>query len=96
MESLKEFSELGKSLGLEGNDLRRFISEQQAVLRDERAALREKEKEENEYKIQFEKTQLERERLEKELKQQSIAHAHQLEMLSKQSELNILPAHTGI
>ena len=94
MESLKEFSELGKSLGLEGNDLRRFISEQQAILRDERAALRQKEKEENEYRIQFEKTQLERERLEKELKQQSIAQAHQLEMLSKQSELNILPAHT--
>lgn len=49
MDVLKEISEYGKSLDLTGADLQKFIHQQQAFRRDQRAADREKEKEDREF-----------------------------------------------
>ena len=48
MESIKELREEGLSLGYEGPDLQKFIREQQELQREERLAIRQKEKEEQE------------------------------------------------
>ena len=44
MRSLEELSQVGTKLGYEGSDLRDFVKEQQALERDERAAVREAER----------------------------------------------------
>ena len=44
MRSLEELSQVGIKLGYEGSDLRDFVKEQQALERDERAAVREAER----------------------------------------------------
>lgn len=46
---LQDLKALGESLGYEGSKLQDFIREQQTLMRDERAAIRQKEKEEREY-----------------------------------------------
>ena len=43
MRSLEELSQVGIQLGYEGSDLKDFVREQQALERDERAAVREAE-----------------------------------------------------
>ena len=48
MRSLEELSQVGTKLGYEGSDLRDFVKEQQALERDERAAVREAERLDNE------------------------------------------------
>ena len=45
MEKLEKLFELGSRMGLEGNELRTFIAEQQALEREERALERERERE---------------------------------------------------
>lgn len=49
MDVLKEISEYGKSLDLTGADLQKFIHQQHAFHRDQRATDREKEKEDREF-----------------------------------------------
>ena len=39
MESLNELKEYGESLGYKDEELRTFVREQQAIMRDERAAI---------------------------------------------------------
>jgi hypothetical protein len=61
MSSLKDLVALGKEFGYEGESLRKFIQEEQARERDERAKARELEREAEERKIEMAK-QLEREK----------------------------------
>ena len=55
MESLKELRELGISLGYTDDALQVFVKDQQEVLREERVAIRQKEKEDQEFKKEMEK-----------------------------------------
>ena len=48
MSTIKKFVDLGRVMGLEGDDLRIFISTQQTLQRDERQLEREREREEKE------------------------------------------------
>lgn len=84
MESLKTLTLLGKDMGLDGEALQRFVSEQQSIEREERKAQREvrqkelehemaqmqKNKSEQEHELQMAKLKLEAEKLiqDKELK----------------------------
>ena len=54
MEDLSKLKEMGESLGYEGDKLRDFVREQQAQQRKERAAVRQKEKDERDYKLKIE------------------------------------------
>ena len=51
MESLKGLKEHGESLGYEGEELRKFVREQQAIEREERAVSRRKGKEERDHAL---------------------------------------------
>ena len=62
MEELKEVRDYGTSIGLKDSDLTKFITEQQAIQRDERHAKRELEK----IKVNSQ-TEIEKERLNVEL-----------------------------
>ena len=62
MEALKELKELGEILGYTGPQLQNFIKEQQLIQRNERAAIRQKEKEEREYKLKVETSKLKKEK----------------------------------
>lgn len=59
IEDLSKLKEMGESLGYEGDKLRDFVREQQAQQREERAAVRQKEKDERDYKLKIETAQLE-------------------------------------
>ncbi|KAK6166422.1 hypothetical protein SNE40_023117 [Patella caerulea] len=74
MDTLSRLKETGESMGLSGIELQGFISEQQNILREERASKREQEKLEEEkakraFDLQFEKEKClkEKEKLEHEL-----------------------------
>ena len=69
--SLQELIAHGKSLGYTDKELQEFVKEQEDFLRDERAAARQTEKDELQYKLQM----------------QEMANAHELKMLEKQQEL---------
>ena len=64
MEVLSELKTMGESLGYDGPCLQEFIREQQALLREERAAARQKEKEDREYNLKLQSFQLEKEKAE--------------------------------
>ena len=85
---LTEIVEQGKVLGYTGADLQSFVKEQQNILRDERAAAREREKEDHELqlKLHAEKAELEKERLKQELVLKELTNAHELQVLQKQLE----------
>ena len=67
MENVTELKECGVSLGYEGEELRTFINNQQAILRDERSAKRQNEKEDKELKLALQKIEFEREKAEQEV-----------------------------
>ena len=56
-----------ESLGYEGENLRDFIKTQQDQQREERAAIRQKDKEEREYNLKLPTVQLEKEKAEAHL-----------------------------
>jgi len=62
MEQIQQLRQLGESLGYEGNELRAFVKDQQDRLRDERAALRQEQKNELECKALIEKANIEKSR----------------------------------
>ncbi|XP_064089902.1 RNA-binding protein 25-like [Macrobrachium nipponense] len=62
MSSIAELTALGKELGYEGEDLRRFVSDEQSALRD----IRNKERELEREKLEAAREERERERQEKE------------------------------
>ena len=70
MENLNELKEYGESLGYKDEELRTFVREQQATMLDERAAIRDREKEKDgmNFKLEMESKALERERQENEYK----------------------------
>lgn len=57
---LKEIIEYRKSLDLTGADLQKFIHQQQAFHRDQRAANREKEKEDREFFLKKQSLEIEK------------------------------------
>ncbi len=72
METLKELKDYGMSLGYEGEELKLFVRDQQAIAREERQhereyklaleqAQRQKESEEHEYQLALEKASIEKE-----------------------------------
>lgn len=61
---LKEISEYGKSLDLTGADLQKFIHQQQAFHRDQRAADREKKKEDRIFFLKKQSLEIEKLKLE--------------------------------
>ena len=96
MESLNELKAYGESLGYQDEELRKFIQDQQAIFRDERAAARQKEKDDMVFQLEMEKEKLEmekernvieRERLEHQFKleQQELHHKQQLELLHQKA-----------
>lgn len=97
---LQDLKALGESLGYEGSKLQDFIREQQTLMRDERAAIRQKEKEEREYDLKlqtakFEKEKaeallaVERERAENALKLKQQDHAHTMEVLDLKAKSGV-------
>ncbi|KAK3101283.1 hypothetical protein FSP39_002389 [Pinctada imbricata] len=82
MESLNELIEQGKALGYEDEQLQNFVKDQQALLREERAAKRQQEKENLEMKAAFD-----RERIDQEMKKKQLEHDLELDLLTKKSEL---------
>ena len=76
-------------MGYADKGLQEFVKEQPNILRDERAAARQKEKDELQYKLQLEKAALEKDRLAQELHMQEMANAHELKMLEKKARVEI-------
>ena len=64
MDVLNELKAMDESLGYKGDKLSDFIRDQQAEQREERAAIRQKEKEETECKLKLETARLEKEKAE--------------------------------
>ena len=100
MDLLNEIKQMGVSLGYEGQELRNFIKDQQAQQRADRAELREKEKEEREYKLKLETAELEnqkadtlleaeREKSEREIKLKHIEHTHEMELLEMKAKTGV-------
>lgn len=100
MENITEIKECGVSLGYEGEALRTFIKEQQAIMRDERSAIRQKEKEDRELKLALEKIEFEREKAEHELglarenaerevKLRELQYSHELHILDVKSKVKV-------
>ena len=98
MESIIELIEQGKALGYKEQELKDFVKQQQDILREERAAKRQLEKEQLELRNEAEKrkqekeqlelqAQLDRERWDAEMKKSQLDHEHQLEILTKKAEL---------
>ncbi|CAC5422122.1 unnamed protein product [Mytilus coruscus] len=87
MEQIQQIRELGTSLGYEDEELRMFVKDQQDRVRDERAALRQDQKEERDRKAGKDKALIEKAKIENELELQKLMHAKKMEELSKQAEL---------
>ena len=98
MESIIELIEQGKALRYKELELKDFVKQQQDILREERAAKRQLEKEQLELRNEAEKrkqekeqlelqAQLDRERWDAEMKKSQLDHEHQLEILTKKAEL---------
>ena len=64
MESIIELIEQGKALGYKEQELKDFVKQQQDILREERAAKRQLEKEQLELRNEAEKRKQEKEQLE--------------------------------
>ena len=96
MEKLNELKEMGLSLNLEGAELQNFIKEQQAVMREERLAVRQKEKEDQEFKIAMEKIEVEKEnakeKADHELRLEALRHKHEMEVLEMKSHSKLSSA----
>ena len=75
---LRELVELGRELGLEGEELREFVKEQQALERDERAKQRE---------LEALAKQRELEALTKQRELEALTKQRELEVLAKQQEI---------
>ncbi|XP_062572173.1 uncharacterized protein LOC134234132, partial [Saccostrea cucullata] len=76
MESLDDLISAGERLGYKHDSLRKYVSDQQALQREERAAVRQKEKDEREYQLQLE-------RMYNDLKLKQMADEHEMEMATK-------------
>ncbi|MCG7875094.1 MAG: RNase H-like domain-containing protein [Candidatus Thiodiazotropha endolucinida] len=94
MDVLNELKAMGESLGYDGPQLQEFIKEQQAVLREERAAVRQKEKEEREYNLKLQSVQLEKEKAEAllEIEKQKLEREVRLKQEEKESEIKLKQA----
>ena len=66
MDTLQKLSEIGTSLGYEGEALRDFIKEQQALQRDERQKQREREREKENLELQKQKLEQEQDERQKQ------------------------------
>lgn len=84
---------MGKELGLDGEALQKFVSEQQSIERQERIAQREARQKELEYEMmQVEKARKDQEyememakiKLEAEIRVKEIEHSHKLALLEKE------------
>ena len=78
MSSLKELTDTGLELGLEGETLQAFIRDQQALQREERAAERKHEQERREY---------EKQRLLEEAEMKKMEHIQKLELLQAEAKV---------
>ncbi|VDH94557.1 Hypothetical predicted protein [Mytilus galloprovincialis] len=87
MEQIQQIRDLGISLGYEDDELRRFVKDQQDRVRDERAALRQEQKDELDRKAAIEKALIEKAKVENEWELQKLTHSQKMEELSKQAEL---------
>lgn len=91
MEDLSKLKEMGESLGYEGDKLRDFVREQQAQQREERAAVRQKEKDERDYKLKIETAQLEKDKAEAllQVEKQRLEREIQLKKESGENDLRL-------
>ena len=89
MDILQELKEMGESLGYEGENLRDFIKAQQDQQRDERAAIRPKDKEEREYNLKLQTVQLEKEKAEALLEIERQKLERELKLKKEQSDNNL-------
>ena len=89
---MEKFVALGKDIGLEGEELRRFVKEQQDLACEERFRAREAEKEQQECQAQLQREQLERQaQLQKEAEErqaqlQREAREHELQLARIKAE----------
>jgi len=90
---MEKLYELGKNMGLEGDELRIFIQEQQKIEREERSLDREREKEKYEREREKEKERFEREREKERFERERERERHELAM--KQIELDMLNANNS-
>ncbi|XP_052070651.1 uncharacterized protein LOC127709259 [Mytilus californianus] len=95
MEQIQQIRDLGTSLGYEDDELRRFVKDQQDRVLDERAALRQEQKDERDRKAAIEKVLIEKAKVENELELQKLTHSQKMEELSKQAELPQLVSTGG-
>ncbi|CAG2201844.1 Retrovirus-related Pol polyprotein from transposon 17.6,Retrovirus-related Pol polyprotein from transposon opus,Retrovirus-related Pol polyprotein from transposon 297,Retrovirus-related Pol polyprotein from transposon gypsy [Mytilus edulis] len=95
MEQIQQIRDLGTSLGYEDDELRRFVKDQQDRVRDERAALRQEQKDERDRKAAIEKALIEKAKVENEWELQKLTHSQKMEELSKQAELPQLVSTGG-
>ena len=95
MEQIQQIRDLGTSLGYEDDELRRFVKDQQDRVRDERAALRQEQKDELDRKAAIEKALIEKAKVENEWELQKLTHSQKMEELSKQAELPQLVSTGG-
>lgn len=89
METLNELKEMGQSLGYDGSKLQDFIKEQQAIMREERAAIRQKEKEEREFNLKLQTAKLEKERADALLEIEKQKAEREVRLKKEQSENEI-------
>ncbi|CAG2250029.1 unnamed protein product [Mytilus edulis] len=95
MEQIQQIRDLGTSLGYEDDELRRFVKDQQDRVRDERAALRQEQKDERDRKAAIEKALIEKAKVDNEWELQKLTHSQKMEELSKQAELPQLVSTGG-
>ena len=88
MENLNELKEYGMSLGYEGDALRDFVRDQQIILRDERLAMRQKEKDDQEHKLAMERLVLEKERAKTELQLEREKFENELRLKKLELEMS--------
>ena len=91
---LQELKEMGESLGYEGENLRDFVKAQRDQQREERAAIRQKDKEECEYNLKLQTVQLEKEKAEAllEIERQKLERELKLKKEQSDNELKLKQA----
>ena len=85
MSTVQELLAVGKELGLDGEDLRKFIKEQQALEREERL----KEREAREKEKEYERQEKEKERQEKEKDQAYEGQENEQDRALRKMELEV-------
>lgn len=95
MDVLKEISEYGKSLDLTGADLQKFIHQQQAFHRDQRAADREKEKEDREFFLKKQSLGIEKLKLEEKKGMEEIESKYRLTIQTLEHKLQLTEKETN-